>query len=53
MKVVDTEQLPIKMWLDDIEDGAMEQTKHLANLPFVYKHVAIMPDSHVMIDTQS
>lgn len=35
------------MWLDDIEPGAMEQVKHLANLPFVYRHVAIMPDSHL------
>jgi len=41
-----TERLPIKLWLEDMEDGAMEQSKHLANLPFTFKHVAIMPDSH-------
>jgi tRNA-splicing ligase RtcB len=46
MKVVTTEQLPIKLWLEDIESGALEQAKHLANLPFIFKHVAIMPDSH-------
>lgn len=46
MKVISTEKLPIKMWLDDIEDGAMEQVKNLANLPFSFKHIAIMPDSH-------
>ena len=34
------------MWLEEIEDGAMEQIKHLANLPFAFKHIAIMPDSH-------
>ena len=34
------------MWLETIEDGAMEQAKNLANLPFVFKHIAIMPDSH-------
>lgn len=34
------------MWLDEIEDGAMEQVKHLARLPFAFHHVAIMPDSH-------
>ena len=45
-KVINTEKKPIKLWLDDIEDGALEQAKNLANLPFVYKHVAIMPDSH-------
>lgn len=47
MKVIDTEKLPIKMWLNDIEDGAVQQAKNLANLPFVFKWVAIMPDSHV------
>lgn len=46
MKVLATEKKPIKMWLDDLEDGALEQAKNLANLPFVFKHIAIMPDSH-------
>jgi len=46
MKIITTEKKEIKMWLDEIEDGAMEQIKHLANLPFTFKHVAIMPDSH-------
>lgn len=46
MKTVTTEKLTIKMWLDSIEDGALEQAKNLSNLPFAFKHVAIMPDSH-------
>lgn len=46
MKIITTEKLPIKMWLNDIEDGALEQAKNLANLPFAFKHIAIMPDSH-------
>jgi tRNA-splicing ligase RtcB len=46
MKIISTEKLPIKMWLNDIEERAMEQIKHLANLPFTFKHIAIMPDSH-------
>lgn len=37
---------PIKMWLEDIEDGAMEQAANLAELPFLYRHVALMPDCH-------
>lgn len=45
-RVISTEQNPIKLWLDDIEDGALEQAKNLANLPFVFRHIAIMPDSH-------
>jgi len=46
MKVVDTEKLHIKLWLDDIEDGALKQAKNMANLPFAFHHIAIMPDSH-------
>lgn len=46
MQVISTERVPIKMWLDDIEDGALDQAKNLANLPFTFKHVAIMPDAH-------
>lgn len=39
-------RVPIKLWLDDIEEGALSQARNLANLPFVFRHVAIMPDSH-------
>ncbi|MCP4345070.1 MAG: RtcB family protein [Desulfobacterales bacterium] len=45
-KVISSEKLPIKMWLDDIEEGTLDQAKNLANLPFAFKHIAIMPDSH-------
>ncbi|OQX13134.1 MAG: RNA-splicing ligase RtcB [Desulfobulbaceae bacterium A2] len=45
--VIGTERVPIKLWLDDIEEGALEQARHLANLPFVFHHVAIMPDAHL------
>jgi tRNA-splicing ligase RtcB len=46
MKVIDTERLPIKLWLDDIQPNALQQAKNLANLPFAYKWIAVMPDSH-------
>lgn len=45
-KVISTELKPIKLWLNDIEDGALAQAKNLANLPFVFRHIAIMPDAH-------
>jgi len=45
-QIITSEKIPIKLWLDDIEDGALGQAKNLANLPFVYKHIAIMPDAH-------
>jgi tRNA-splicing ligase RtcB len=46
MKVITTEKIPIKMWLETIEDGALQQAKNLANLPFAYKWISIMPDGH-------
>lgn len=46
INVITSEKKPIKLWLHDMEAGALEQAQNLANLPFVFKHVAIMPDSH-------
>jgi len=46
MQLIETEKKPIRMWLETIESGAMAQIKNLANLPFLFSHVAIMPDSH-------
>jgi tRNA-splicing ligase RtcB len=47
IEVISTEQLPIKLWVTDLEEGALQQAKNLANLPFAFKHVALMADSHV------
>ena len=44
--IITTEKIPIKIWADDMEEGALEQAKNLANLPFAFKHIAIMPDTH-------
>ena len=45
-QIINTEHIPIKLWLDDIEEGALKQAHNLSNLPFAFKHVALMPDSH-------
>jgi tRNA-splicing ligase RtcB len=46
--VVDEGRLPIKMWTRgvQVEDSALKQLKNLATMPFVYKHIAAMPDVH-------
>ncbi len=46
MKVITEGRIPVKMWLDDIEDGALQQAINLSNLPFAVRHIAIMPDCH-------
>jgi len=46
-QILTTYRIPIKLWLDDIDPQALEQAKHLAELPCTVEHIAIMPDSHV------
>lgn len=40
---------PLKMWCEgvEVEDDARTQLENIASLPFVYKHVAVMPDVHL------
>ena len=46
MKTIEENRVPIKIWTEDIEESAVAQIKNLANLPFAFHHVAIMPDVH-------
>lgn len=48
MKIIKTKHVPIKAWTDyvDIDEKAQEQIQNLASLPFIYKHIAVMPDVH-------
>jgi len=49
MKVTNSEKIPIKLWMtefSDMESGCWDQAKNLANLPFAFRHIAIMPDAH-------
>ena len=47
IKKIETERIPIKLWLKDLEKGAFQQAKDLANLRIAFRHIAIMPDSHL------
>jgi tRNA-splicing ligase RtcB len=38
--------LPIKSWCMNPEQGAIDQAYNLAKLPFAFKHIALMPDTH-------
>jgi tRNA-splicing ligase RtcB len=42
---------PVKLWVaeSEVEEQARQQLLNLAALPFVFKHVAAMPDVHVGI----
>lgn len=42
----DEQKVPIKSWTEDIEDNALDQALNMSKLPFIYKHIALMPDYH-------
>lgn len=40
--------VPVRLWtkLEEVESSALDQLKNIAALPWVFKHVAVMPDVH-------
>lgn len=50
MIVYDTEKhdllVPLKSYCDNPEQGAIDQALNLARLPFIFKQVCLMPDTH-------
>jgi tRNA-splicing ligase RtcB (3'-phosphate/5'-hydroxy nucleic acid ligase) len=49
VQVFEGKYVPIKAWIDGVEfeDSAREQVQNLTQLPFMFKHVAVMPDVHM------
>jgi len=45
-KVYTEGNVPLKVWTDSLEQGALEQALHLTYLPFAFKQAAVMPDGH-------
>lgn len=44
----ETDKFPIKAWIKGVplEAQAEQQLKNIAQMPFIHKHVAVMPDVH-------
>ena len=49
VKRVLDEKVPVKIWADEVEHQALSQLRNIARLPFVFKHIAVMPDVHLGI----
>jgi tRNA-splicing ligase RtcB len=49
MKVYTAGKHPIKLWTEgvQVEEEAYHQLVNIANMPFIHKHVAVMPDVHL------
>ncbi len=45
---IETANVPIKAWIKGVqlEDAAARQLHNVASLPFIHRHVAVMPDVH-------
>lgn len=43
------QNVPVKIWTDDVDEASRQQLSNVAGLPFIHHHVAAMPDVHVGI----
>lgn len=48
MQVIEGKRVPIKAWIDGVqlEDQARQQLINMSELPFIFSHIAVMPDVH-------
>jgi len=46
MKYFSEGKLVIKSWCNNPEEGAIKQAYNMSNLPFAFKHICLMPDTH-------
>lgn len=47
-QMIESDGMPIKAWTRgvQVEDVARQQLRNLAGMPFIHKHIAVMPDVH-------
>ena len=46
MKVIAMNNVPVKLWVDQLDAHAWEEVNNLTTLPFLFHHLALMPDAH-------
>lgn len=46
MQLLEINGHPVKLWAREVDPLAMEQLRHLCDLPFLFHHLAVMPDVH-------
>lgn len=44
--IAENDALVIKSWCENPEEGALVQAKNLARLPFAFRQICLMPDTH-------
>jgi tRNA-splicing ligase RtcB len=48
-RTVSDSRVPVQVWTDEVDEASLRQLANTASLPFVFRHVAAMPDVHVGI----
>lgn len=46
LRVISETKRPVKIWASNLEAEAEQQVRNMAEMPFIYSHVAVMPDAH-------
>ena len=46
MKVITMNNVSVKLWVDQLDAHAWEEVNNLTTLPFLFHHLALMPDAH-------
>lgn len=46
-RVISDTRVPVKIWTEDVDENSIQQLRNIANMPFIHKHVAAMPDVHL------
>ncbi|WP_025843085.1 RtcB family protein [Porphyromonas gingivicanis] len=46
MEVFISNQVPVYNWASTLNERVMKEVEHLSSLPFVFHHIALMPDAH-------
>ncbi len=49
MDIINSSGHPLYIWGKGFDSGTLNQLKQLAEMPYIFKHVAAMPDAHVGI----
>lgn len=49
MQILSTAGVPVFLWTEGVpvEEAAIKQLRNIASMPFIHKHVAVMPDVHL------
>lgn len=46
-RIITKGKVPVKIYTDEVDHGAMQQLYNMSQMPFIHSHLAVMPDVHL------